>query len=144
MANERDVQAARDAVISAARRLTNLWQAEDMLHPKYFEQEQAIVSTQLEDAVHDLNILELNREFEGAPETPEEVDAYLRSHGYDPDTLVAEMRARIMPMLEKKRRELDALQAEPPAGEDSREPELPPRNAEWRGHMSRAAHEDGC
>lgn len=38
---------------------------------------------------------------EPADETPEEVDAYLREAGYDPDELVARMQARIRALLDK-------------------------------------------
>lgn len=37
---------------------------------------------------------------EDMPETPEDVDAYLRMHGYDPEQLVEELRARIKPPLD--------------------------------------------
>lgn len=40
------------------------------------------------------------------PETEEEVDAYLRAHGYDPEQLVADIREKIKPHLEAAEKRL--------------------------------------
>lgn len=42
------------------------------------------------------------------PETPEEVDEYLRDAGYDPDELVTQMRQRIDAIIAQRKQELEA------------------------------------
>lgn len=60
MKHQNKITSAKQAVVEAAQRLVNLWQAEDMLHPKYYAEQEAIVSTQLEDAVQALQLNELS------------------------------------------------------------------------------------
>lgn len=43
---------------------------------------------------------------EDEPETQEEVDAYLRAAGYEPDELVARLRAKLRPMLDEAQKRL--------------------------------------
>lgn len=45
--------------------------------------------------------------FEGAPDTPEEVDAYLREQGYDPDSLVSRMKIRISEALDNAKARME-------------------------------------
>lgn len=46
-------------------------------------------------------------EIERDDDTPEEIDAYLRAHGYDPDELVARLREKINPLLDAHKAKSD-------------------------------------